>query len=103
MKTVILAGGLGTRLAEETDHIPKPMVRIGGIPIIEHIMNRYSLFGFNDFVIAAGYKVEVIRDYFEGSKHLFKEKGWKIQIEDTKHKLQNVSGKFATWLGRSFF
>lgn len=105
MKTVILAGGLGTRLAEETDHIPKPMVRIGGIPIIEHIMNRYSLYGFNDFVIAAGYKVEVIRDYFEDSKHLFKEKGWKIHIEDTGLETQTAERvwKIRNLVGEKFF
>ena len=105
MKTVILAGGLGTRLAEETDQVPKPMVRIGGIPIIEHIMNRYSLFGFNDFVIAAGYKVEVIRDYFEDSKDFFAEKGWKIQIADTGLNTQTAERvwKIRGLVGEKFF
>ena len=64
MKTVILAGGLGTRLSEETYLKPKPMVEIGGVPIIYHIMKYYMKFGFNDFVILAGYKHEVIKDYF---------------------------------------
>ncbi|HVA28802.1 MAG TPA: glucose-1-phosphate cytidylyltransferase, partial [Candidatus Baltobacteraceae bacterium] len=64
MKTVILAGGLGTRLAEETDIRPKPMVEIGGYPILWHIMNIYAAAGFNEFVIALGYKGEVIKDYF---------------------------------------
>ena len=64
MQVVILAGGFGTRLSEETDLIPKPMVRIGDIPILHHIINFYSGFGHKDFVIALGYKADVIIDYF---------------------------------------
>lgn len=64
MKVVILAGGFGTRLAEYTNLIPKPMVEIGGKPILWHIMNIYSKYGYNDFVIALGYKSEIIKDYF---------------------------------------
>ena len=64
MKVVILAGGLGTRLSEETNLIPKPMVEIGGHPIIWHIMKIYSYWGFNEFVILTGYKSHVIKDYF---------------------------------------
>lgn len=64
MKVVILAGGLGTRLGEETSIKPKPMVEIGGYPIIWHIMKIYSHYGFNDFIILGGYKQEVIKDYF---------------------------------------
>jgi glucose-1-phosphate cytidylyltransferase len=64
MKTVILAGGLGTRLAEETSARPKPMVEIGGKPILWHIMKHYSHYSFNNFAIALGYKSEVIKDYF---------------------------------------
>ena len=64
MKVVILAGGLGTRLSEETDLKPKPMVAIGGKPILWHIMKTYSSFGFNDFVICLGYKGYVIKEYF---------------------------------------
>lgn len=64
MKVVILAGGLGTRLGEETGVRPKPMVGIGGYPILWHIMKIYSSYGFNDFVILTGYKSEVIKDYF---------------------------------------
>lgn len=64
MKIVILAGGFGTRLSEFTDVIPKPMVTIGGIPIIQHIMNYYSQFGHKDFYIALGYKSEKIKEYF---------------------------------------
>ena len=64
MKVVILAGGLGTRLGEETSLRPKPMVEIGGRPILWHIMKIYSAFGFNDFIILCGYKGEVIKEYF---------------------------------------
>ena len=64
MKVVILAGGLGTRLGEETNIKPKPMVGIGGYPILWHIMKIYSHYGFNDFVILTGYKQEIIKDYF---------------------------------------
>ena len=64
MKVVILAGGLGTRLSEETKLMPKPMVEIGGKPILWHIMKIYSHFGFNEFVILSGYKSHVIKDYF---------------------------------------
>lgn len=64
MKVVILAGGLGTRLSEETDVRPKPMVEIGGRPIIWHIMKIYSQYGFNDFIICLGYKGYVIKEYF---------------------------------------
>ena len=64
MKTVILAGGFGTRLAEYTQVIPKPMVPIGGKPILWHIMNHYAQFGHNDFYLALGYKGNLIKEYF---------------------------------------
>ncbi len=64
MKTVILCGGLGTRLSEETQVKPKPIVEIGGRPIVWHIMKMYERHGFNDFTLALGYKGEVIKDYF---------------------------------------
>jgi glucose-1-phosphate cytidylyltransferase len=64
MKVVILAGGLGTRLGEETAARPKPMVEIGGRPIIWHIMKHYSSHGFNEFVIATGYRGDVLKKYF---------------------------------------
>ncbi len=64
MKTVLLAGGLGTRLSEETTMRPKPMVEIGGMPILWHIMKIYSYYGYNDFAVALGYKGEVIKEFF---------------------------------------
>ena len=64
MKVIILAGGLGTRLSEETNLIPKPMVEIGGRPILWHIMKIYSYWGYNEFIILTGYKSHVIKDYF---------------------------------------
>ena len=64
MKVVILCGGLGTRLREETEYRPKPMVPIGGRPILWHIMNRYAAYGFHEFVLCLGYKGDMIKDYF---------------------------------------
>ena len=78
MKVVILAGGFGTRLSEYTDTIPKPMVPIGGKPIIEHIMSIYAGYGHKEFYIALGYKGEVIKDYFKNFR-----KDWKINLIDT--------------------
>ena len=68
MKVVILAGGFGSRLAEETSIKPKPMVEIGGEPILTHIMRIFKSFNFDDFIVAAGYKKDVIIDYYENSK-----------------------------------
>ncbi len=64
MKVMILAGGLGTRLGEETTLKPKPMVEIGGYPILWHIMKIYSHYGFDDFIVLTGYKSHVIKEYF---------------------------------------
>ena len=64
MKVVILAGGFGTRICEESQFKPKPMIEIGGMPILWHIMKLYSHYGYNDFVILAGYKQHVIKEYF---------------------------------------
>ena len=65
MKLVIFAGGLGTRISEESDYIPKPMVKIGKKPILWHIIKYYSVFGFSDFIICGGYKVNIIKKYFK--------------------------------------
>ena len=102
MKIVILAGGLGTRLEEETVLIPKPMVLIGSQPILVHIMKIYSYYGFNDFVICLGYKGDIIKEYFanyflynsnvtfdfsSGKNnyrfHSKKAKPWKVTLVDT--------------------
>ena len=64
MKTVILAGGLGTRISEESHLRPKPMIEIGGQPILWHIMKIYSYYGYNDFIICLGYKGHMIKEYF---------------------------------------
>jgi len=68
MKVIIIAGGLGTRISEETDDKPKPMVLINGQPILWHLMNIFSLQGFNDFIISTGYKSEVIEDWVGNNK-----------------------------------
>lgn len=104
MKVVILAGGLGTRLREETEFRPKPMVEIGGRPILWHIMKIYAAYGFCEFVICLGYKGEVIRDYFLNyqSRHCdftvtlgcgriqvhsnHAEDGWRVTLADTGEK-----------------
>ena len=100
MKVVILAGGYGTRLSEETDIRPKPMVEIGGKPILWHIMKIYSKHGFNDFVILLGYKGYYIKEYFSNyflhqsdltidlannkmEVHSNKSEPWKISLIDT--------------------
>ncbi len=64
MKTILLAGGFGTRLSELTASIPKPMVEIGGKPMLWHIMSIYAVYGYNEFVVALGYKAEVVKEYF---------------------------------------
>lgn len=64
MKVVILAGGLGTRLSEYTKLIPKPMVEIGNKPMLWHIMSHYARYGYKEFIVALGYKGEVIKDFF---------------------------------------
>ena len=70
MKVIILAGGFGTRLSEYTEKIPKPMVSVGGKPVLWHIMNHYAYFGHKDFHLALGYKSEIIKDYFLNYKSL---------------------------------
>ena len=122
MKVVILSGGFGTRLAEETDIIPKPMVEIGGKPILWHIMKHYAHFGFNEFIIALGYKQELIKDFFlnyhyltdsltvntksgEISKHNKAVDDWTVHLVDTG--LETITGgrikRLAKWLGDETF
>ena len=122
MKVAILAGGVGTRLAEETEIRPKPMVEIGGWPIIWHIMMHYSHYGFDDFVIALGYKGDCIRrwmhDYSmmncnmtvrtgtgEVVVHDRSERDWTIDLVETG--LHTLTGgrikRLAPWLGNRTF
>lgn len=70
MKVVILCGGLGSRLAEETKLIPKPMVKIGKLPILIHIINYYKKFGLKNFILATGYKSKIIDNYFKNKKNI---------------------------------
>ena len=72
MRAVILAGGLGTRLSEETHLRPKPMVEIGGKPILWHILKIYSSYGINEFIICCGYRGNVIKDFFSNYFFIFK-------------------------------
>lgn len=109
MQVVIFAGGLGTRLAEKTSTVPKPMVTVGEFPILDHIMNIYSLQGHKEFIIACGYKQDVIKRYFHDklslgrtltldfdSKNLVTEineryQGWSIKLIDTGELTQTGS------------
>jgi len=100
MKAVILAGGLGTRISEETDLKPKPMISIGGMPILWHIMKMYSHYGINEFIVCCGYKGYVIKEYFANyflhmsdvtfdmsqnrmTVHNQKAEPWKVTLVDT--------------------
>ena len=101
MKTVILAGGLGTRISEETENRPKPMIEVGGKPLLWHLLSMYSRAGFDEFVIALGYKQEVVKEYFrafwahnndltidlsKGTVEVVRERAaerWKVQLIDT--------------------
>ena len=78
LKAVILAGGRGTRLSEETQTRPKPMIKIGEKPALWHIMKIYSTYGINDFVVCCGYKGEVIKEYFENISE-----DWNVELVDT--------------------
>ena len=101
MKAVILAGGYGTRISEESQYKPKPMVEIGGMPILWHIMKEYSFYGINDFVICAGYKQDMVKEWFNNyfiytsdvtfdftdGKHIIlreqHSEPWKVTVVDT--------------------
>lgn len=82
VKVIILAGGQGTRLREETEFKPKPLVEVGGIPILQHIMKIYSHYGFSDFIVALGYKGELIKNYF--LNYLTTNNDIKINLKDNK-------------------
>jgi glucose-1-phosphate cytidylyltransferase len=93
MKTVILAGGFGTRISEETHLKPKPMIEIGGYPILWHIMKLYSSYGFNDFVICLGYKGYLIKEYFANYfLHMTD-----VTIDITKNKIEVLQEKAEPW------
>lgn len=122
MKVVILAGGIGTRLAEQTEVKPKPMVEIGGRPILWHIMKHYAFHGFKEFVVALGYKGEIIKNWFLNYRtfssdvsvslktgktriHNEKREGWTVHLIDTGLNT-NTGGRLkrlAPILGRSAF
>ncbi len=87
MKVAILAGGLGTRISEETDIRPKPMVQIGGKPIIWHIMKHYSHYGYNDFVILLGYKGYTIKEYF--ANYFLHQSDVTIDISNNRMEIHN--------------
>ena len=90
MKIVILCGGLGSRLSEETKLIPKPLVKIGNIPIIQHIINIYNFYGFQDFILATGYKNKVIEKYFKKNKNV--KKAWMPDLD-----ISIVSSEYIKW------
>jgi glucose-1-phosphate cytidylyltransferase len=94
MKVVILAGGLGTRLSEETEVKPKPMVEIGGRPMLWHIMKLYAHFGFNEFVVALGYKGDVIKRFFLDFQQLSGDLTVNLATNDVR--CQNANGE--DWL-----
>ena len=92
MKVVILAGGFGTRLSEETNILPKPMVEIGGKPILWHLMKSYSSYGFNDFIILLGYKGHLIKEYF--TNYFLYNSDLKINTSLNKIEIIYTFGKF---------
>lgn len=93
MKTVILAGGMGTRLSEETGVRPKPMVEIGGMPILWHIMKMYLSFGFSDFIICLGYKGNIIKDFFTN----YRLHRSNITIDTKKNSIELLSNTVEPW------
>ncbi len=91
MKVAILAGGLGTRLSEETTIKPKPMVEVGGKPILWHIMNIYAAYGYKEFVIALGYKGEIIKDYF--LNYHYHSRSLTVKLKTGEVKIHNDKGE----------
>ncbi len=91
MKVAILAGGYGTRISEETDIKPKPMIEIGGKPILWHIMKQYSYYGYNDFVILLGYKGYYIKEYF--ANYFLHQSDVTIDIKNNKMEIHNNSSE----------
>jgi len=94
MKVVILAGGFGTRISEESDLKPKPMIEIGGKPILWHIMKIYSYYGFNEFIICCGYKGYVIKDYFH---HYYMHEA-DMTVDLSKNTIQYHSSQSEPWV-----
>jgi len=90
MKVIILAGGFGTRLSEYTETIPKPMVPVGGKPILWHIMQRYAFYGHKDFYVALGYKAEIIKEYFLQFNSINSD--FSIDLSSGKIKIHNTNG-----------
>lgn len=122
VKVAILAGGLGTRLGEETVVKPKPMVEIGGRPMLWHIMTHYASYGHNEFVVALGYKGEVIKDYFlnyhcrrssltidlasgDYQAHTSQSEDWRVHLVDTGAHSETGGRvkRLKSWLGKSTF
>ena len=91
MKVLILAGGFGTRLSEETQNIPKPMIPIGSKPILWHIMKIYSHYGFNDFIILLGYKGYVIKEYF--ANYFLHQSDVTIDVKNNNIEVLNTSSE----------
>ena len=89
MKVIILCGGAGTRLKEETEYKPKPMVLVGGKPIIWHIMKIYAHYGFNEFILALGYKADYIKDFFLNQKAFTSDFTLETKKHNTKFFLEN--------------
>lgn len=94
IKTIILCGGVGYRLKEETEFKPKPMVEVGGKPILWHILKIYSYFGFNDFIVALGYKGNLIKDYFVNKKYYDGDFTLNTKTNTIKHQSKNSTDNF---------
>ncbi len=94
MKTVILCGGIGYRLKEETEFKPKPMVHIGDMPVLWHIMKIYAHYGFNEFIIALGYKGDYIKDYFLNQKYFTHDFSVSTKTGHTRLHRERTNGRF---------